>query len=713
MAYEKMLSKRLIAIHLRLQQFTLRFVFRAGKLNQLADLLSRLAGVEAHRLDGSRVRDEAPTWLRVTAITRAKTRLDIEAEKKSDTKATKKFKSNNISKKRKRSLQTGKGDPTKFKTRKHNHTGVVKTSKNPADHQNASDADTDEKQPTVEKLLLLDKTATEIAIMQRQDTSLSPYIRIAEARSKGQEPTETDLQLVPKIFLDESSLLLDEDNCLFSLIGLSSKKSSRIKTKNARSEKPGGLPSADAYLRVGAEGLLCVPYEMVDAVLHAAHDSAVGGHRALRQTTASIRAAGLWWPSISKDIRLWISSCTDCAAVRGKVHKLEGVQDWAVPTQPRQHWQVDAVGPFGSRRRGSSATSGERFLLVAIDKFSGYVELRATTDITAETTARFIFEDIILRHGRPEIIQTDNGKNFIAKLIQEMFRLQGIRSSHSTAYHPQTNGKVERFNGVIVDILRIYCRGNPTIWPQFIQVAAGIIRHTPGQSGFAPSEVHFGIRCASILSVRNKPQAGQANSSSLSLSERHQLFLSQLWNKYEAFCQLFMEAKALDRDAILTALKKRSTAAVRTWSVGDIVRVFRPRRNKLDRPWKGPYKINEVKGRALHLLDLQHPHRPVLVANVSNVKPWISVSPKEVEREGSMDGFWEIDDILRYEEADGIPGYWIRWLGFSSKADQWIPEKDLHAPQLLASFKMRQGKSGVPLEDVLDSSASEHDVGIE
>jgi hypothetical protein len=227
MAYEKMLSKRLIAIHLRLQQFTLRFVFRAGKLNQLADLLSRLAGVEAHRLDGSRVRDEAPTWLRVTAITRAKTRLDIEAEKESDTKATKKFKSNNISKKRKRCLQTGKGDPTKFKTRKHNHTGVVKTSKNPADHQNASDADTDEKQPTVEKLLLLDKTATEIAIMQRQDTSLSPYIRIAEARSKGQEPTETDLQLVPKIFLDESSLLLDEDNCLFSLIGLSSKKSIR------------------------------------------------------------------------------------------------------------------------------------------------------------------------------------------------------------------------------------------------------------------------------------------------------------------------------------------------------------------------------------------------------------------------------------------------------------------------------------------------------
>lgn len=67
-------------------------------------------------------------------------------------------------------------------------------------------------------------------------------------------------------------------------------------------------------------------------------------------------------------------------------------------------------------------------------------------DKTAESVAKFLYDDIICRHGCPEIQISDQGREFINKLSDELFRLTGTQQRVTSPYHPQANGLVERLN---------------------------------------------------------------------------------------------------------------------------------------------------------------------------------------------------------------------------------------------------------------------------
>lgn len=67
-------------------------------------------------------------------------------------------------------------------------------------------------------------------------------------------------------------------------------------------------------------------------------------------------------------------------------------------------------------------------------------------DKTAESVAKFLYDDIICRHGCPEIQISDQGREFLNKLSNELFRLTGTQQRVTSPYHPQANGLVERLN---------------------------------------------------------------------------------------------------------------------------------------------------------------------------------------------------------------------------------------------------------------------------
>jgi transposase InsO family protein len=93
--------------------------------------------------------------------------------------------------------------------------------------------------------------------------------------------------------------------------------------------------------------------------------------------------------------------------------------------QPLKFWSIDFQGPFRTSK------SGNRFIIFAIDYSSKWVEALCTSDATAVTTAQFILEQIILRHGTPDTIHTDQGTNFESKLIEELCRLYKIKKTRS------------------------------------------------------------------------------------------------------------------------------------------------------------------------------------------------------------------------------------------------------------------------------------------
>ena len=77
----------------------------------------------------------------------------------------------------------------------------------------------------------------------------------------------------------------------------------------------------------------------------------------------------------------------------------------------------------------------------------------ATSDQTALTIAKLFVEQIVCRHGVPAQLLSDCGAAFLSHLLTEICKLLGVEKLNTTAYHPQTDGLVERFNRTLTDML--------------------------------------------------------------------------------------------------------------------------------------------------------------------------------------------------------------------------------------------------------------------
>jgi transposase InsO family protein len=84
--------------------------------------------------------------------------------------------------------------------------------------------------------------------------------------------------------------------------------------------------------------------------------------------------------------------------------------------------------------------------------------------LTAEKTAKLFIEYVFKRFGIPDKLISDRGVQFNSEFFQEFCRHLGMKSTMSTAYHPQTDGTTERFNQEIKLCLSIYCISNPHNW---------------------------------------------------------------------------------------------------------------------------------------------------------------------------------------------------------------------------------------------------------
>ncbi|GFV10545.1 transposon Ty3-I Gag-Pol polyprotein [Trichonephila clavipes] len=81
---------------------------------------------------------------------------------------------------------------------------------------------------------------------------------------------------------------------------------------------------------------------------------------------------------------------------------------------------------------------------------------KALPTAEVDEIAKFLLEEIVLRHGAPRVIITDRGAVFRSRLVSSLVDLCNIDHRFTTAYHPQTNGLTERFNKTLADMLSMY-----------------------------------------------------------------------------------------------------------------------------------------------------------------------------------------------------------------------------------------------------------------
>lgn len=312
-------------------------------------------------------------------------------------------------------------------------------------------------------------------------------------------------------------------------------------------------------------------------VLRMNHDEV--GHFGFEKTLSRIRSI-FWFPKMRRFTKKYVSACLECAHHKAPGGPKEGVLH-PIPKleKPFHTIHADHLGPFIRSKRGNM------YLLVIIDAFTKFINIRAVRD-TKTTTAIKVFKEHFSYFGVPSRLITDRGSCFTSakfKSLMDQLKIKHILNAVAT---PRANGQVERFNRTIIDALSTKCHDNDNLWDEYVgDVQLGINTTINKTTGKSPSELLFGCRLTNaaenvlsdVIAETTERIDGDAllklRSNARERIEKQQDYAKKHFDKH----------------------RKRRT----TYNIGDLVRIERTvidkdhvgKSHKLIPKFQGPYRI--------------------------------------------------------------------------------------------------------------------------
>lgn len=186
-----------------------------------------------------------------------------------------------------------------------------------------------------------------------------------------------------------------------------------------------------------------VPPSLRKEVFDILHDLAHPGTR----VTKRLISRDYVWHHMSRDITVWCRQCQKCQRAKTHRHVKTPIPVIPVPDRAFSHVHVDIVGPLPHCK-------GFSYLLTVVDRHSRWPDAIPLHGITAEECADAFMLQWVARHGMPRDITSDRGRQFVSQLWQTMGQSLNARLHFTTAYHPQSNGIVERMHRTMKASLR-------------------------------------------------------------------------------------------------------------------------------------------------------------------------------------------------------------------------------------------------------------------
>jgi transposase InsO family protein len=201
---------------------------------------------------------------------------------------------------------------------------------------------------------------------------------------------------------------------------------------------------------------------------------------------------GFYWPTAVANVTRIVRTCLGCQFYARQTHLPAQALQTIPITWSFAVWGLDLVGPL------QKAPGGFSHLLVAIDKFSKWIEVRPLINIRSEQAVAF-FTNIIHCFGVPNSIITDNGTQFTGKKFLDFCEDHHICVNWAAVAHPMTNGQVERANGMILQGFkpRIYNDLNKfgKRWMKELPSVVRSLRTTPSRAtGFSLFFLVYGVK---------------------------------------------------------------------------------------------------------------------------------------------------------------------------------------------------------------------------
>lgn len=228
---------------------------------------------------------------------------------------------------------------------------------------------------------------------------------------------------------------------------------------------------------------IVLPKTLHESILKSIHNENTGGHLGEKKTYLKVKDR-FYWSGMKATVEMYCRSCVQCSRHAPSTTKAP-LQKYLVGF-PMQRVAMDLTGPLPLTHRRN------RYVLVCMDYFSKWVETYALPNIEAKTVARAFVEEFCCRFGLPEEIHSDQGSQFQSALFTQMCCMFGIGKTRTTAYHPQSDGMVERFNRTLKNMLSKLVNAKQNDWDEHLSMVTMAYRSSVHQStGFTPSQLMF------------------------------------------------------------------------------------------------------------------------------------------------------------------------------------------------------------------------------
>jgi transposase InsO family protein len=204
---------------------------------------------------------------------------------------------------------------------------------------------------------------------------------------------------------------------------------------------------------------------------------------------------------MKREIEEYVRKCKSC-----QINKLLGPRNRApmeittTAEHPFEKCSLDIVGPL------PETTKGNKYILTFQDDLSKFVNAIPIPQQDAETVARELVLNIILKIGTPKQILTDQGTNFLSDLFKNVCKLLRIKKLQTTAFRPESNGGLERSHRVLAEYLRHYVNEDQTNWDEWVPYAMYVYNPTAhSATGYTPFELVYGFQSTLPSTLHETP----------------------------------------------------------------------------------------------------------------------------------------------------------------------------------------------------------------
>ncbi|GJU43524.1 reverse transcriptase domain-containing protein [Tanacetum coccineum] len=236
--------------------------------------------------------------------------------------------------------------------------------------------------------------------------------------------------------------------------------------------------------------------EILEILAHCQFGS-TRGHHSASITGRKVYEFGFYWPIIFKDAKDYVMRCDACQIFGNISSRSEMPQNNIQVCDVFDIWGLDFMGPFPNSK-------GNKYILVAVDYVSNWVEAQALPTNIARVVIRFL-RRLFARFEVPKALISDRGTHFCNSQLEKALQKYKVTHKLSTAYHPQTNGQTKVTNRAIKRILERSLGYNPKNWSEKLDEALWAFRtayKTP--TGCTPFRLVYGKACHLHVEIEHK-----------------------------------------------------------------------------------------------------------------------------------------------------------------------------------------------------------------